>query len=83
MHQGQYRIVTRRFTGKKVCGPFYEIFGPGTQLVFIRYRGNREEVTVFTTGSTTPPDIRIPVDPELLYEVKSEVLEACTKATQK
>lgn len=83
MRQGQTCIVTRRFTGKKVYGPFYETFEPGTRLIFMRHRGDEEGISVFTTLHTVNPYTTAPPDPGSLYEAKRDVFEAFTAATQK
>lgn len=83
MRQGQYCVVTHRFTGKKVNGPFYEIFEPGTQLVFVRSRGEAEGISVFTTIQPGQLDSALTPLPGSLYEAKHALFDACTSALPK
>ena len=83
MGLGQYCTVTRRFSGKKVTGPFYETFEPGTQLVFMRHRGDEDKISVFATFEGVQPDAAIRSDPGSLYEAKRDVFDASTAKTEK
>jgi hypothetical protein len=83
MHQGEYRVVTRRFRAKKLFGPFFETFEAGHELVFLRHDGSAKEMSVFATLKsvrTGPPGT---LNPTPQYEVQRDLFDASTSAQKK
>ena|SRR5271168_555130 len=46
------RTVIKRFIGKELSGPFYQIFESGEQLMFLHHRGDDEEFSGFATPAS-------------------------------
>lgn len=81
MHQGEYRVVTRRFRAKKVFGPFFETFEPGDELVFLLHAGSAKEMSVFATLESVRSCK--PGTPTPQYEAEKRLFETSTSATEK